>query len=134
MEPRRRSRSRPAPTASSQLAPATQAACERVWAVVAAIPHGTVRTYGGVAATAGMPKRARFVAYALKQAPARLALPWHRVVAAGGRIALPPGSRARAEQCRRLAAEGVRVLRGRAELPAAADEGALDALLWGPPR
>jgi methylated-DNA-protein-cysteine methyltransferase-like protein len=61
-------------------------------------------------------------------------LPWHRVVAAGGRIALPPTSRAYREQCRRLAAEGVRVTRGRAELPAEEGAYALDALLWGAPR
>jgi methylated-DNA-protein-cysteine methyltransferase-like protein len=113
---------------------ATQAACERVWAVVAAIPAGEVRTYGGVAAAAGMPKRARFVAYALKHAPPKSSLPWHRVVAAGGRIALPAGTRAHAEQCRRLKREGVAVAGGRVRLPHPADESALDALLWGAPR
>jgi methylated-DNA-protein-cysteine methyltransferase-like protein len=112
----------------------TQAACERIWGVVAAIPRGTVTTYGAVAARAGMPKRARFVAVALKAASPALRLPWHRVVAAGGRIALPPTSRAYREQCRRLAAEGVRVNKGRAELPAAAGARTLDALLWGAPR
>jgi methylated-DNA-protein-cysteine methyltransferase related protein len=101
---------------------------------VAAIPRGSVRTYGAVAAAAGMPKRARFVSYALRHAPVRPPLPWHRVVAAGGRIALPAGSRARAEQSRRLAAEGVRVTGGRVELPDGPGTGGLDALLWGAPR
>jgi methylated-DNA-protein-cysteine methyltransferase-like protein len=100
----------------------------RVWAVVAAIRRGSVATYGGVAHAAGLPRRARFVAHALKTAPRALGLPWHRVVAAGGRIALPPGSSAHREQCRRLAAEGVVVERGRVRLP---DAGSLDALLWG---
>ena len=100
----------------------------RVWAVVAALQRGSVTTYGGVAHAAGLPRRARFVAYALKVAPRALALPWHRVVAAGGRIALPAGSSAHREQCRRLAAEGLVVARGRVRLP---DRGSLDALLWG---
>jgi methylated-DNA-protein-cysteine methyltransferase-like protein len=108
------------------------AACERVWAAVAAIPRGTVRTYGEVAAAAGLPRRARFVGFALKAAPPARALPWHRVVAAGGRIAFPPGSAARREQARRLAAEGVPVERGRVARPA--DAASLDALLWGAPR
>lgn len=123
-------RSRPA----APLSAGTQAACERIWRVVAAIPRGTVTTYGAVAARAGMPKRARFVAFALKAAPPSLELPWHRVVAAGGRIALPPTTRAHREQCRRLAAEGVRVTKGRAELPASTGADTLDALLWGAPR
>jgi methylated-DNA-protein-cysteine methyltransferase related protein len=120
--------------AAPPLSPGTRAACERIWAVVAAIPRGTVTTYGAVAARAGLPKRARFVAFALKAAPAALDLPWHRVVAAGGRIALPATSRACREQCRRLAAEGVRVAKGRATLPASTGGDTLDALLWGAPR
>lgn len=127
METRRTSR-------APDRAAGTQAACERIWAVVAALPRGSVTTYGVVAAAAGMPRRARFVAFALQAAPAQLGLPWHRVVAAGGRIALPPTSRAGREQRRRLLAEGLRVTRGRVELPKAADERALDALLWGAPR
>jgi methylated-DNA-protein-cysteine methyltransferase related protein len=129
MESRRTSRA-----GTRRAAAGTQAACGRIWAVVAAIPPGTVTTYGAVAARAGMPNRARFVAFALKAAPQALQLPWHRVVAAGGRIALPPTSRAYREQCRRLAAEGVRVTRGRAALPSTTGAGTLDALLWGAPR
>lgn len=129
-----RSTSRRGPRRAAPTSPATRAACERVWAVVASIPRGAVTTYGAVAARAGMPKRARFVAFALNAAPAALDLPWHRVVAAGGRVALPPTSRAGREQRRRLAAEGVRVARGRATLPAAPDADTLDALLWGAPR
>lgn len=120
--------SRPAPTG------ATLAACERIWRAVEAIPRGTVSTYGAVAAAAGLPRRARFVSFALKAAPAKLALPWHRVVAAGGRIAFPAGSAPFREQSRRLKREGVNVVRGRAPLPAPPDARALDALLWGPPR
>lgn len=110
---------------------ALQAALERIWATVEALPRGVVTTYGGVASAAGLPRRARLVGYALKHAPAARALPWHRVVGAGGRIAFPAGSRAYAEQRRRLAAEGHVVARGRVRLPQARD---LDALVWGPGR
>lgn len=99
-----------------------------IWRAVAAVPAGSVATYGGIAARAGLPGRARLVGHALKAAPASLRLPWHRIVAAGGRIALPRGSAAFREQRRRLAAEGVALVRGRVQLPRATD---LDALLWG---
>jgi methylated-DNA-protein-cysteine methyltransferase-like protein len=123
---------RPA-AASSAAAPSAslQAALERIWATVAAIPRGRVTTYGGVASAAGLPRRARLVGYALKHAPDDRPLPWHRVVGAGGRIAFPPGSRAHAEQRRRLVAEGHVVERGRVHVPRADD---LDALVWGPRR
>ena len=104
------------------------AALEAIWRAVAALPRGSVATYGGVAARAGLPRRARLVGHALKVAPRTLELPWHRVVAAGGRIAFPPGSAAHREQRRRLRAEGVAVVRGRVRLPRARD---LDELLWG---
>lgn len=100
----------------------------RIWRTVAAIPRGSVATYGSIAARAGLARRARLVGHALKVAPDELRLPWHRVVAAGGRIAFPVGSRLYREQRRRLTAEGVRVLRGRVQRPPADD---LGALLWG---
>jgi methylated-DNA-protein-cysteine methyltransferase-like protein len=69
------------------------------------------------------------VGHALKVAPPALALPWHRVLGAGGRIAFPKGSREYAEQARRLRAEGVDVVHGRVVCRAAPD---LDELLWKP--
>jgi methylated-DNA-protein-cysteine methyltransferase-like protein len=72
-----------------------------------------VSTYGSVARAAGLPGRARQAGFALRVAEDSLNLPWHRVVAAGGRIAFPPASRAHREQARRLRAEGVRVVDGR---------------------
>lgn len=102
-------------------------ALEAIWRAVRRIPRGHVATYGTVARLAGLPGRARLVGYALKVAPARLRLPWHRVVAAGERIAFPKNSRAHAEQSRRLRAEGVKVTNGRVERRSADD---LDALLW----
>jgi methylated-DNA-protein-cysteine methyltransferase related protein len=104
-------------------------ALELIWRTVVAIPRGEVATYGGIARRAGLPGRARMVGHALKVAPAKLALPWHRVLGAGGRIAFPEGSRQFAEQRRRLRAEGVEVVRGRVVRSAEPD---LDALLWKP--
>lgn len=88
---------------------------ERILATVDAIPRGCVATYGQIAEEAGLPRRARLVGRALSDLPSGSRLPWHRVVAAGGRIAVK-GSAAR-EQRRRLVAEGLRFSRpGRVEL------------------
>ena len=100
-----------------------------IWRTVVAIPSGEIATYGGIARRAGLPGRARMVGHALKVAPPSLALPWHRVLASGGRIAFPKGSRQYAEQARRLRAEGVDVVRGRVIASAEPD---LDELLWKP--
>lgn len=109
------------------------AALESIWRVVAAIPPGRVCTYGEVARLAGLPRRARLVGTALGKAPDRLALPWHRVIAAGGRIALPKGSAGHRTQVRLLKAEGVPVAAGRVRLDAHGWTPDLDELLWGPP-
>ncbi len=82
------------------------AARQRLLATVDAVPPGRVATYGQVAEEAGLPGRARLVGRLLAGLPAGSALPWHRVVAAGGRLALPPGSPADREQRRRLRREG----------------------------
>jgi methylated-DNA-protein-cysteine methyltransferase-like protein len=61
-------------------------------------------------------------------------VPWHRVVNAAGRIALPPGSRGWREQQRRLRAEGVPVTGGRVPVRFFRDQAdELDALLWSSP-
>ena len=60
---------------------------ERIYDVVRRIPRGRVATYGQVARLAGLPRHARLVGYALHSLPAETRLPWHRVVAADGRIA-----------------------------------------------
>lgn len=75
----------------------------RIRSVILRIPRGKVSTYGAVARAAGFPGAARQVVWALRQSRG---LPWHRVVAAGGRIALPGESGF--EQRLRLEAEGVR--------------------------
>lgn len=72
------------------------------------IPRGKVATYGQIARAAGFPKNARQVAWALRAAHG--AIPWHRVIGAGGEIKLRghPGM----EQRLRLQSEGV-TFRGR---------------------
>ena len=78
----------------------------RIVAVVAAIPHGRVATYGQVAAQAGNRRAARQVAWALR-AYAGSGLPWHRVIGAGGAIRLPGDGLQRQRSL--LLAEGVAV-------------------------
>jgi methylated-DNA-protein-cysteine methyltransferase-like protein len=103
----------------------------RILAVVRAIPDGAVMSYGGVAASAGLPGRARLVARALAMVD-EPGLPWHRVVAAGGRIALPAASEAGRVQRARLVAEGHRLVGDRLARSTGASRQELDALLWAP--
>jgi methylated-DNA-protein-cysteine methyltransferase related protein len=86
-------------------------AFQEIWAVVGAIPRGTVSTYG--ARAAGLPGRARMAGRALRESPEEMKLPWHRVVGAGGKIVFPRTSLNFREQARRLRAEGVAVKEGR---------------------
>ena len=84
-----------------------------VYRAVRAIPRGRVATYGQVARWLGVQRGARAGGWALRALSPEGArrVPWHRVVSAGGRIAV----RARAGhelQRRRLRAEGVRFMSG----------------------
>lgn len=90
----------------------------RIRAVVRRIPRGRVATYGQVALVAGMPGAARLVGYALHSSGPEHALPWHRVLGAGGRLTLAKLDPATAMTQRiRLEAEGVPfVAGGRADL------------------
>ncbi len=78
---------------------------QAVFDIVCQIPEGTVSTYGQIAAMAGRPTAPRWAGQALANLEDP-AVPWHRVVAAGGRISLS-GTRA-ATQRSRLESEGVR--------------------------
>jgi len=103
----------------------------RIYEAVAAIPRGSVASYGEIARQAGLPRGARLVGRALAECPARL--PWHRVLNAAGRISLPRGSPSYAKQMQRLEAEGVVVRDGKVAprfFRPHAD--VLDELLWGP--
>jgi O-6-methylguanine DNA methyltransferase len=57
----------------------------RVLSTVRRIPPGRVATYGDVAALAGRPRAARAVGNIMRAATRR-DVPYHRVVAAGGRL------------------------------------------------
>jgi methylated-DNA-protein-cysteine methyltransferase-like protein len=76
--------------------------------VIRSIPRGKVATYSQVAAAAGYPLCHRLVVRILREAGD--ALPWQRVLGAGGLIRLR--GEAGFEQRRRLEMEGVR-FRGR---------------------
>ena len=61
---------------------------ENVCYLLTGVPPGYVVTYGGLAAAAGSPRGARQVVRILHTQSRIRNLPWHRVVASGGRIAL----------------------------------------------
>jgi methylated-DNA-protein-cysteine methyltransferase-like protein len=105
---------------------------QAIWRVIAAIPPGRVASYGQIAALAGLPRGARQVARALGHAPTELDLPWHRVLAVNGRIAIPPSSSGHRTQIHRLRAEGVVVNDGRVNMRVYRWAPRLDELLWGP--
>jgi methylated-DNA-protein-cysteine methyltransferase-like protein len=76
---------------------------QRIRATIMSIPRGHVSSYGAVARAAGIPRGARLVVRTLSQSEG---LPWHRVVAAGGRIAIP--GEGGLDQRFRLEMEGVK--------------------------
>lgn len=93
------------------------AAFDRIWSIVSRIPRGRVATYGQVARMAGLSRGARTAGWALHALPDGLriagrAVPWHRVINAGGRIS-PRGGEgenlAVLRQRARLRREGIRI-------------------------
>jgi methylated-DNA-[protein]-cysteine S-methyltransferase len=58
----------------------------RVYEVARAIPPGTTRSYGEIAAQLGAPGEARAVGHALARNPFPIVVPCHRVIAAGGKV------------------------------------------------
>jgi len=83
--------------------------------VIRSIPKGSVATYGQVAAAAGYPRYHRIVAQFLHTSPPH-ALPWWRVIGAGGQIKLH--FETGAEQRLLLQMEGVTFRRGKVNLAA----------------
>ena len=81
-----------------------------VFAAVAAIPVGTVASYGEIAKLAGFPGYARHVGRLMSQLPSDSSLPWHRVIRADGKLPLGEW------QANRLAAEGISLDAGRISL------------------
>ncbi len=81
---------------------------ERVYAMVARVPAGSVTTYGAVAAGLGLRSAARQVGYALAALSGKRSdIPWHRVVNSQGRISARGDGVRDVEQIRRLQEEGV---------------------------
>lgn len=89
--------------AKSESTGAAQQNAQKIRAAIMKVPRGKVSTYGAIACAAGLPRGARLVVRVLRQTHG---LPWHRIVAAGGRIATP-GEHA-LDQRFRLEMEGVK--------------------------
>jgi methylated-DNA-protein-cysteine methyltransferase-like protein len=87
---------------------------QRFREVILSIPRGKVASYGQVAAAAGYPRYHRQVARLLRNCGD--ALPWQRVLGAGGFIKTPLDSAI--EQRLRLEMEGVRFMGKRVDLDA----------------
>ncbi|WP_426149852.1 MGMT family protein [Pseudomonas sp. DC3000-4b1] len=89
---------------------------QALYSTLAAVPTGRVVTYGELAQLAGLGRAARWVGRQLSQLPAGSTLPWHRVIAAGGRLSLPAGSASGDEQRARLREEGVSISGNRVDI------------------
>ena len=79
----------------------------KIRAIIRKIPKGKVASYAQVAYLAGFPGRARLVGRALSDPTIAAKVPWHRVINAQGKLALPKSSESYLEQKARLTAEGV---------------------------
>lgn len=93
---------------------------EAYFAAIRAVPPGFVTTYGDVAKTAGRPRWARRVGYALSSC-ADAGVPWWRVVNARGEISRGGGRAPESADLQRdlLESEGVHIdLEGRIDLTA----------------
>src|SRR5579862_3046218 len=78
---------------------------EPVYRLVKRVPRGRVTTYGSLAKALRLRGGARAVGYAMAACPSGRGIPWHRVVAAGGKlVVLEPHS---SLQHKLLASEGV---------------------------
>ncbi len=85
-----------------------------VYALVSAIPSGSVTSYGMVAAMAGRPHAPRAVGGALSALPEDLDVPWWRVIGSSGRISTSSIHHTAQIQRALLENEGVRLTeRGR---------------------
>lgn len=84
--------------------------------MLAQVPPGQVVSYGQLAELAGLGRAARWVGRALSQLPEGSRLPWHRVVAANGRISLPPDAPSGRLQRERLRQEGLLLVDDRVDM------------------
>lgn len=89
---------------------------EALYGALAAVPAGRVVSYGELAQLAGLGRAARWVGRTLSQLPEGTTLPWHRVIAAGGRFSLASGTPSGNEQRARLKAEGIFIHNDRVDI------------------
>ena len=89
---------------------------QALYATLAQIPAGKVISYGELAQLAGLGRAARWVGRTLSQLPEGTQLPWHRVVAAQGRLSLSAESPAGQVQRLRLRDEGIITLNNRIDM------------------
>ena len=101
---------------AQQLALTAEMRRTALYLTLAQVPAGTLISYGQLAALAGLGRAARWVGRTLSQLPADSSLPWHRVIAASGRLSLPADSPVGAEQRARLHAEGIDLTNDRVNL------------------
>jgi len=87
-----------------------------IYAVVAAIPHGRVMTYGAVARAAGLPNHVRMVGRVLHNNPDPSSIPCHRVVFADGRVSAGFAFGGAEAQRRLLEQEGVEFRGGKVDI------------------
>jgi methylated-DNA-protein-cysteine methyltransferase-like protein len=80
----------------------------RIIEAIRAVPGGRVSCYRDIALAAGLPNGARQVVRILHSMSKTERLPWHRIIRADGRIALPPGGGLEL-QAALLHSEGVKV-------------------------
>jgi methylated-DNA-protein-cysteine methyltransferase-like protein len=83
-----------------------------VYAVVSAIPSGSVSSYGTVAAIVGHPRAPRAVGGALSALPEELNVPWWRVISTSGKISTSPIHHTAQIQRAMLEDEGVKFTEG----------------------
>lgn len=81
---------------------------QRIWELALDIPEGRVTTYGALArAAGGGGQAARSVSSILSKFPNQGAIPWHRIVYAGGKVWLTPDCEDRRKEL--YATEGIYV-------------------------
>ena len=83
---------------------------QAVYRAVSKIPKGRVATYGQIAAGVSSSRAARQVGVVLKNLPAGSNIPWHRVINSKGMFSIENLVVPKAEQARRLQAEGIKVI------------------------
>jgi methylated-DNA-[protein]-cysteine S-methyltransferase len=82
----------------------------RVYEIVSAIPHGSVMTYGEIAAKLGeQPQKARDVGQAMGENPIPIVIPCHRVLAANGKPGGYSGSGGVKTKLKLLTIEGAKI-------------------------